>query len=191
MSAEGAVSMRGVTPSGLSYEVRDNVLSPSDLATLNVILADEFPWFFNETTVDKSSDPNNLNDYQFTHAFYKENQVNSPFFPLLQPLFKVLDIACLFRAKANFQPWSGERFFAGFHIDEPIFRRSKSAVFYLNTNNGVTRLKIDDETKDVESVRNRLLVFDNLIEHTGSTCTDQKYRCVININFIDKQFLSA
>ncbi len=191
MIAESAVPIRGVTSSGLSYEARDNVLEPLDLANLDVILSDQFPWFFNDAVVDRSSRLDSLNDFQFTHNFYKENQISSQFFQLIQPFFRVLDIACLLRVKANLQMKTEVRFFPGFHVDQVMLRRTKSAVFYLNTNDGVTRMKIDGEMRDINTVRNRLLIFDNLIEHSGSTCTDQKYRCVLNFNFIDKQFLNA
>jgi hypothetical protein len=180
-----------VAASGLSYEIRDNVLGPAELAALDVLLTDRFPWFYQDTIADVNKKLDDINDFQFQHMLYNEHNVNSQFFPLIEPILRALDVACLIRAKANFQMRTEARFFPGFHIDQPGLRRSKAAVFYLNTNDGVTRIKVDGQTRDVESVRNRLLVFDNLIEHTGSTCTDQKYRCVININFIDKQFLSA
>jgi len=176
---------------GLSYEIRDDVLGPDDLQALDVMTTPQFAWFYQKTVADLDTALDDLNDFQFTHLMYENHQVNSQLFPLLAPLFKVLDVACLIRAKANLQPRTEKRFFPAFHVDQPFYRRSKAAVFYLNTNDGITRLKVDGKTKDVESVRNRLLIFDNLIEHTGSTCTDQKYRCVININFIDKQFINA
>ena len=49
----------------------------------------------------------------------------------------------------------------------------KTAVFYVNTNNGYT--EFEDGTK-VESVENRIIFFDGSRPHNSSTCTDQKIR---------------
>jgi len=35
----------------------------------------------------------------------------------------------------------------------------------------------------VESVANRLVEFDSNLEHTGSSCTDENIRVVINLNY--------
>ena len=56
-------------------------------------------------------------------------------------------------------------------------------IFYLNDNNGYTRLKIDDKIIKIESKQNRLLIMDGEIEHASSTCTDNDMRVVINFNF--------
>ena len=40
----------------------------------------------------------------------------------------------------------------------------------------------EDGTK-VESVENRFVTFDSDIKHSGTTCTNQKVRLVLNINY--------
>ena len=40
----------------------------------------------------------------------------------------------------------------------------------------------EDGTK-VESIGNRLVTFDSHIKHSGTSCTDQKYRLVLNMNY--------
>ena len=52
----------------------------------------------------------------------------------------------------------------------------------MNTNNGYTTFK--DGTK-VDSVANRMIIFDSELDHTGTTCTDQKSRVIINFNFLE------
>ena len=54
------------------------------------------------------------------------------------------------------------------------------AIYYVNSNDGYTEFR--DGTK-VESIANRLAIFPSTMEHTGSTCTNTKFRCVINFNF--------
>ena len=56
----------------------------------------------------------------------------------------------------------------------------KTIVFYLNSNNGYT--EFEDGTK-VDSIENRIVFFDGSIPHNSSTCTDQKARAVISINY--------
>ena len=60
------------------------------------------------------------------------------------------------------------------------FDRCKTAVLYLNTNNGYTKFKTGEQ---VESVENRLVLFDGNVQHAGTTCTDKRYRAVFNLNF--------
>ena len=59
---------------------------------------------------------------------------------------------------------------------------SKTAIFYINSNNGFTLFESDNQK--VESIENRLVIFDSFERHSGTNCTDEKYRAVINFNFI-------
>ena len=58
-----------------------------------------------------------------------------------------------------------------------------TAVYYINSNNGYT--KLIDQTI-VLSEENKLLTFDSNIRHTGATCTDENVRIVLNINYLSK-----
>ena len=53
----------------------------------------------------------------------------------------------------------------------------------MNTCNGYTLFK--DNTK-VESVANRFVSFDSQLEHTGTSCTDENIRVLINFNYFTK-----
>ena len=59
--------------------------------------------------------------------------------------------------------------------------RHKSAILYINTNNGLTVL---EDGTECESVANRLLLFDASKPHHSTTCTDQKRRVNINMNYM-------
>ena len=72
-----------------------------------------------------------------------------------------------------------------FHVDGPSLseeklKQSSTSIFYVNTNNGYT--KFEDGTK-VESVANRMVTFPANMKHTGTSCTDEKIRVVINFNY--------
>ena len=67
---------------------------------------------------------------------------------------------------------------AGYHIDT---LNKKTAILYVNTNNGGTKFK---NGKFVKSLENRVVVFDSNMEHTGVTCTNQQRRIVVNFNYL-------
>ena len=64
------------------------------------------------------------------------------------------------------------------HIDTEYSH--KAAILSINTCDGYTKLK--DGTK-IDSIENRILLFDASKPHTPSTTTDQPVRINININY--------
>ena len=56
----------------------------------------------------------------------------------------------------------------------------KNAIYYVNTNDGYTMI----ENKKVKSVGNRIVFFDNNLEHYGTNCTDEKTRIILNFNYL-------
>ena len=55
-----------------------------------------------------------------------------------------------------------------------------TSIFYLNTNNGKT---IFESGLEVDSVENRMIIFDSNEKHHGITTTDTPRRCLINFNY--------
>ena len=49
----------------------------------------------------------------------------------------------------------------------------------MNSNNGYTSINKDK----IESIENRILLFDPSVEHNSVTCTDEKVRLNINFNY--------
>jgi len=88
------------------------------------------------------------------------------------------------RAKANITTCSEKIQIYGYHSDMPdnIANISKTAIFYLNNNDGYTIFENDGQK--IQSVENRIVIFDSNQKHSGTNCTDQKFRAVINLNFI-------
>jgi hypothetical protein len=157
------------------YKVIDNFLEKDTFNKLKDILVGiNFPWYLNYVLEDHKY-------YQHTHIFFNENKVNSDYFDLIQPLIKLLNINKILKIKANFLFKTNQIIEHGLHTDFAL-QGAKTAVFYLNTNNGYT--KFSDNTI-VNSVENRIVIFDALSFHTGTTCTDADYRLVININYFN------
>ena len=61
-----------------------------------------------------------------------------------------------------------------------------SAIYFVNSNDGYTYFKPQDDKSliKVESKKNRLVVFPNGLLHSGTTCTDEGVRVVINFNYL-------
>ena len=107
----------------------------------------------------------------------------SPYNYLLRNLYLRLGVNKLWRCKMNLTLRTREpSVFYPFHTDFTTLPLPfTTVVFYLNTNNGYTLF--EDGTK-VDSVANRMVVFDGTTKHTGSTHTDgDRFRFVLNINF--------
>ena len=91
----------------------------------------------------------------------------------------------LWRIKANLLIRTPNIVENTFHVDIGDFSEEKlkqwtTSILYINTNNGYT--KFEDGTK-VESVANRMVIFPSNMKHTGTSCTDEKRRIVINFNY--------
>lgn len=161
------------------YKIIDNFLEENEFKKIqSFMLSDYIPWYFNDYVVDKEKDLN-LNNYQLTHTFYKNFLPTSENFIKLVPLIEKINPSALIRIKANLVPRTEKINEHGWHIDNSL--NCKTAVYYINTNDGYTKFKNGDI---VESIENRLVIFDSGMEHTGSSCTNEKIRCVINLNFI-------
>lgn len=166
-------------------EILDNFLDQNDFLNLQESLFEtHFPWYFQQgVSYQHDLNTDYLHNYQFTHLFFNAVNANdsfsrSHFFPILEPLIKKINPTALLRVKANLIPVTAERIIHQMHVDLDI--KCKTAIFYVNTNNGATIFQSGEE---VASIGNRLMIFDSTQKHTSSSCTDKKVRCVININY--------
>ena len=158
------------------HKVIDDYLPSEQHISLKKLMeSDNFPWFFNKGKVFETD---KLFDYQFLHIFYKEDKINSNYFDLLNPLIKKLKPLSLIRVKANLYPNINKVVKHPKHVDYDFI--TKGALFYLNTNNGPTYV----ENKKIDSVKNRLLLFNASKQHNSTTCTDKKIRLNINVNYL-------
>jgi hypothetical protein len=160
-------------------QVIDDFISSEDHQFIhNLLLKNtDFPWYYNDSVT--YADEAEVDDSQLTHMFYKDYTVNSSFFGSLQALVQKLNPSALVRVKANLNMYNGNNKTHQFHVDVPHFT-GKTAVYYVNTNNGATLFESGEE---VLSVQNRIVIFDANIKHAKKNATDTKSRCVINFNF--------
>lgn len=159
------------------FTVLNDVLPEPELRQMQhtMITSSAFPWYYN-ANINFDDDPEGY--FQFTHVFYQNFAPSSEFYPVITKLISILNLRSLIRIKANLLTSTPAIVEHRFHRDFPERNSgTKSAIFYLNTNDGYT--KFEDGQK-IESVENRLVIFDGDLLHTGSTCTDQNVRVVIN-----------
>ena len=162
--------------------VIDNFIHPDQFQPLqDLMLGHHFPWFYNDGIVGPDDPPGS---FQFTHVFYSahgvtpdpDKVIKSDWLHMLGPLVSQLG-GSGWRIKANMGPRTTEIVRNKFHIDFPNIT---TAVYFINTNNGWTEFQNGDK---VESVANRIVIFDSNTMHTGTTCTDEKVRVLINFNY--------
>lgn len=164
-----------------NIQIFDNYLPDNYFYHLQGILLQRdpnFSWHFNDNVVD-----GNDKDFQFVHMFYDQYVPQSPYFKDLSMLLQILNPVSLIRIKANLLPRCQEHIEHGMHVDVSNSNCSdlRTAILYVNTNNGYTLF--EDGTR-VNSVANRMVFFPTQMHHTGTTCTDEKIRVVINFNYL-------
>ena len=176
----------------MKYEVIDNFLDEEyfdDLVTL--FMAKEvkgnsiMPWYFRSSVSYAKEHKKWVKEdklFYMTHMFYENNMPMSTHHEKLIPLLKKLEVICLIRVKGNLYPNTEILHEHPMHTD---FNFSHSAaILSLNTCDGYTKLK--DGTK-IDSVANRMLLFDPNEEHCSTTTTNVLARFNININYIQEQ----
>lgn len=159
-----------------SVDVIDNFVDQKNFSEIQqLIFSDVFPWYYGKYKVETIN--HNINNYQFVHMFYYNYGIRSDYFDILNPMLEKLNVKSLVKVKINLTTVTEKIYDFELHTDVDF--ECKTAILYLNTNNGYTT--IGDEK--ISSIENRIVVFNSQIPHSGSTCSDQSVRCVLNINY--------
>ena len=161
----------------MDKKIIDNFLPQDYFEYLQGIMLDHsFPWLYNAYVANKNE--NQDEHFYFTHNLFEYFDRTSTLFEEFIPFFKQLEMNAMVRARALLYVNQGKQIVHEKHVD--FNYPHKTAVFYVTTNNGYT--EFEDGTK-VESVENRIVFFDGSTPHNSSTCTDQKIRVVISVNY--------
>ena len=162
----------------MGFEVIDNFLDNDSFKNIKHFLLEDglCPWYYNPFILNAQQKDD---VFQFTHTFIRgSDEYFSPYVSNIDPLIYKIKPALIYKIKANLGGRTSNHQQGGYHIDFNF--PCKTAVYYVNTNNGYTEFK--DGTK-IESVENRFVVFDSFMLHTGVSQTDTKVRCLINLNY--------
>ena len=160
-------------------KIIEDFLDKKDLQDLKTVLLDPtFPWALN----DGVSYPYD-GHIQFTHTIYNHDEFQSKWTLGGLDIFKEkLHIQSLVRAKINLLPRNDKVIEHDAHIDIPNPKDGlKTAILYVNTNNGYTKFENGDK---VQSKENTIVIFDAKTKHSGTTNNcDAPYRLVFNLNY--------
>jgi hypothetical protein len=141
-----------------------------------------FPWFYADRIVFEDD----VDKFQFIHAFYDNHMPMSPFSNELDSIINIIQPFSIVKIRAKLLTRTPEIVESTFHVDIPLseenLKQWTTSIFYINTNNGYT--KFEDGTI-VESVANRMLSFPANMKHCGTSCTDERRRIVINFNYFE------
>ena len=164
-------------------EVINDFLLPDEDIGMSQFFSYEFPWFLGKPTEKDSHGEDEKYNYHFSHVIYDNYSYNSEYWRLVSPILQKLNPAALIRIKANLTTCGPKIIEHGYHIDNE-FAGAKTAVFYVNTNDGYTCFQTGEI---VYSLKNRLCIFPSELWHSGTNCTDTSSRVVININYFPKK----
>ena len=147
------------------------------------VLGEDIAWYQNQSVAHLTSKgltkDQKIYNYFSTHMVYSNNQIYSDFvYEKLKPLINLLDIKALIRIKINNYPRTPKVIHHQDHVDYDF--KHNGALFYVNSNDGLTVLKND---KKISSVENKLLLFDSSEKHHSTTTSNTNRRITININY--------
>ena len=163
------------------HKVIDDFLDKEDFIFINnLILKEPFPWFYMDSYRETGLDKNKTNNFfYFLHMLYDNTVPNSPHYePIIKCFFKKLKFKSLIRVKVN--SYMKENSFVEHEMHTDYDYPNNGAVFSINTCNGYT--KLEDGTK-INSVANRMVLFDASKPHCSTNTTDQLRRVNINFNY--------
>ena len=151
----------------------DNFINKKECKNINeMFLSKNFPWYY-------SKDQTNSKDTSFMfHIFYRENQVNTHHYDLIEPILNKLNPKKILHIRANLCFKRPSK--CDWHVDKLTQDlKHKTAIYYVNTNNGYTLFK----NKKVNCEKNKIVIFDADQKHKAKIQTNTDTRMVININY--------
>ena len=162
-------------------KIIDNFLEDNLFQEIQKDLQSEnMPWFFK--TEDVPGNRLNKNGF-FNHCYYVNSKINSVLFEKhITPFLNKLNIRKIIEVRANLTFRDKESIQSGYHIDNENIK-SKTAIYFFTKCNSKTVLRLDNELRQIESVPNRILVFNTPIYHKVIYPTDVHKRFVFNFNY--------
>jgi len=159
--------------------VIDNYLDEANFEMLEAAFTSpSIAWYYNSYAPNKYEKKYKGNFY-FNHTFFEQNEITSGNFHILKPLLDKLKVKAIVNIKSNLYPQTREIIKHNLQKDHTF--TLKSALFYINTCNGHSYFK--SMNKKVNSIANRMVLFDSSKEYYNTTTTDQNGRFTLNINY--------
>lgn len=163
----------------MNYEIIENFLEKEQFLHIQEQLMStkyDIPWYFRENMTDK------IDNFYFRHVIYGDYIPFSIYFDTIaKPILKKLNCIAPIQVRANLILAQEKPFQSRFHTDKNF--KCKTAIYYVNTNNGYTLLDREKKIK-VPCEANKILIFDSNLEHAMVSQTDTPRRLVVNLNYL-------
>ena len=156
-------------------EVIDNFLPEEEFKSIqSLLVGGQFNWYYSDRYVSKDD-----GGHFMCHMFYHiDVGANSSYVGIWDTFMTKVESKKCMRIKANLTFKTSEPDPTSYHID---INDMKTAIFYINTNNGYTEF---ENGVRVNSVSNRVCIFDSNLQHRGVTHTEgDPQRIVVNFNY--------
>ena len=156
-------------------QIIDNFLSEEEFKSIqSFMMGGEFRWFYadGKAFVDDGS-------FHMIHMFFQpEVGLNSEHITMWNTFMNKVEAKKCERIKANLTFKTPTIELSEYHSD---YDDMKTAIFYINTNNGYTEF---ESGVRVNSVANRVCIFNSNLNHRGVTHTEgDQQRIVVNFNY--------
>jgi hypothetical protein len=171
-------------------KIFDNVVSEQNSNQLEeLLLCDNFPWFFVKKSSGKSKSVDGFSDtVQFEHHFVRDSQITSQAIHQVMYLMDWNNVVketkvspSIYRMKSNLLLKTQSSPNTP-HIDsnDP----HTVLLYYVNDSSGPTIFydKNFNVVNEISPKRGRIVVFDGSIYHSSSPPQTNTHRCVINFN---------
>ena len=155
--------------------ISDNFLPEEEFKSIQALMmGGQFNWFYAKGRATKDDGL-----YHMAHTFFQpEVGPNSKHINIWNTFMNKVEAKKCERIKANLTFKTPKHEVTEYHFDYPDM---KTAVFYINTNNGYTEF---ESGVRVSSVANRVCIFDSNLKHRGTTHTEgDQQRIVVNFNY--------
>ena len=162
----------------MNYKVIKNFLDKDKFIKIkDIVTGEDFPWFH------KSN--NEIEGGYFSHALFHNNDVNSTFNKILtSDIYEVLNPVAVIGARANLLLSS---LFCGrkskWHTDYD--NNNFTAIYYLNSTDGGTEVKDNNDIKFIKAEENKLLVMKGHVLHRALPSPDVEKRYILNFNYFE------
>jgi hypothetical protein len=161
------------------HQIIDNFLPEEQYNIIaSTMMSADFSWYYANSVLSKDLLCEEQYNYQFGHSFYYQYGFQSANSNIIVPILEKLSPIAILRIKGILLPRTEKNIEHGFHQDNT--NKTNVAIYYVNTNDGYTKFA---DGAIINSVANRLVLFNSEEYHTGATCTDEKVRVAINFNY--------
>jgi hypothetical protein len=160
----------------------------------NLFQSANFPWYF-QKNITNYQDAMGMKTYGFTHNFIEDGKINSGYLDFINPfLFSIKNIvgtSNIIRMRSDMTTQTDKVHKHAAHVDShaPHF----ASIYYVNNSDGDTVFYNEKFSngaipkeftiyKTVSPKKNRLVVFDGSIYHTGHSPKHNPVRIIINMN---------